>query len=85
MIIYTKHIYQNIFFKFSRDVYISVFQIVLRGKQENPLSRGIGNFFIELWESNKEWFCTFEPFSKLKTRFLAYGGTPPVGKTLIFI
>ena len=23
---------------------ISVFQIVLRGKQENPLSRGIGNF-----------------------------------------
>ena len=23
---------------------INVFQIVLRGKQENPLSRGIGNF-----------------------------------------
>ena len=23
---------------------VSVFQIVLKGKQENPLSRGIGNF-----------------------------------------
>ena len=38
---------------------ISVFQIVLRGKQENPLSRGIGNFaggifFIEWSESEKE-------------------------------
>ena len=38
---------------------ISVFQIVLRGKQENPFSRGIGDFdwgifFFEWWESNKE-------------------------------
>ena len=38
---------------------INVFQIVLRGKQENPLSRGIGNFaggifFIEWSESEKE-------------------------------
>ena len=38
---------------------ISVFQIVLRAKQENPLSRGIGNsaggnFLIEWWENDKE-------------------------------
>ena len=25
---------------------ISVFQVVLRGKQEYPLSRGIGNFYL---------------------------------------
>ena len=50
---------------------------MLRGKQENPFNRGIGNFaggnfFIEWWESDKEWFWTFEPFSKLKTRFCKY-------------
>ena len=38
---------------------ISILQIVLRGKQENPLSWGIGNFvwgnfFIEWWKSDKE-------------------------------
>ena len=47
MIMYTKSIYQNIFLSFGErciSPIISVFQIVLRGKQENPLSRGIGNF-----------------------------------------
>ena len=27
---------------------------------------------IEWWESDKEWFCTFEPSSKLKTGFCKY-------------
>ena len=50
---------------------------MLRRKQENALSRGIGNFaggifFIEWWESDKKWFWTFETFSKLKTRFCKY-------------
>ena len=84
MIIYIKSIYQNIFFKFWREVYIphhQCFPSSVRGNQENPLSRGIGNFtwgiFFLLgkfcwWESDKEWFCTSEPFSKLKTRFCKY-------------
>ena len=78
MIIYTRSIYQNISFgeRYISPI-ISVFQIVLRGKQENTLCRGIGNFagrifFIEWWESDKEWFCIFEPFSKLKSRFCKY-------------
>ena len=38
---------------------IIILQNVLRGKQENPLSWGIGNFvrgnfFIESWKSDKE-------------------------------
>ena len=38
---------------------ISILQIVLRDKQENPASWGIGNFvggnfFIEWWKSDKE-------------------------------
>ena len=45
MIIYRKSIYQNISFgeRYILPI-ISVFQIVLRGKQENTLSKGIGNF-----------------------------------------
>ena len=47
MIIYTKSIYQNILFKFWREVYIphhQCFPNSVKRKQENPLSRGIGNF-----------------------------------------
>ena len=47
MIMYTKSIYQNIFLSFGErciSPIISVFQMVLSSKQENLLSRGIGNF-----------------------------------------
>ena len=56
---------------------ISVFEIVLMGKAGKSHQQGNRkfcweNFFIEWWESDKEWFWTFEPFSKLKTRFCEY-------------
>ena len=45
--IHKKHLSQHIFLSF-RERYISpiiiVFQLVLRGKQENPFSRGLENF-----------------------------------------
>ena len=44
--IHKKHLSKHILIFGERCIspIISVFQIVLRGKQENPLSRGIGNF-----------------------------------------
>ena len=29
-------------------------------------------FFIAFWESDEEWFWTFEPFAKLKATFCKY-------------
>ena len=55
----------------------SVFQIVLRSKQENPLSRGIGNFAGGIFSLNsgnltRSDFEHLHLFSKLKTRFCKY-------------
>ena len=32
----------------------------------------LGNFFIEWWEPEEEWFWPFKPFLKLKTTFCKY-------------
>ena len=52
---------------------ISVFQIVLKGKQENPLSRGIGNFAGGIFLLSGIWqgvILNIWTFFKAKNKFL---------------
>ena len=55
----------------------SIFQIELRGKQENPLSRGIGNFagrtfLLSGGNLTRSDFERLSLFQKLQTRFCKY-------------
>ena len=55
----------------------SIFQIELRGKQENPLSRGIGNFagrtfLLSSGNLTRSDFEHLSLFQKLQTRFCKY-------------
>ena len=57
--------------------YYTVFQIALRGMGDSPGWKimgnfAAGNFFMNWWESDEEWFWSRKTFSKLKTTFHRY-------------